>query len=147
MSATLNKHESSTSAGFQTDRIHNTSRTDISQWMLPGIPSSKAQIQPTNESQLKIKNNKLLMMSKVKRHISSILKHIMIRMSHNMNLPMTFTSRRTQRPQRLLRMVAVTRNGRFHLFIHNNKDLHTTLRRTLQALIQPPFLIGCRRSS
>jgi len=111
------------------------------------VPSAKAQIQPANERQRVVDDNKLLVVRKVKGHISQILEDIVIWMSHDDDISMSLRAWRTQRSQCFLRMHAVAADCRLHLFIHHDIDLDTALSRPLQALIQPPLLILHRRAT
>ena len=111
------------------------------------VPSAKAQIQSSDECQRIVDDDELFVMREVESHVSQILKDIVIRMSHDDNIPMPFRAWRTQRSQCFLRMHTVTADRRLHLFIHHDIDFDTTLRSPLQTLIQPPLLILHRRAT
>ena len=60
----------------------------ICKQMLADIPSSVAKIQATNESQMVVNDDELLVVSPIEGHVAKVLKHIVIWMAQNVDIAM-----------------------------------------------------------
>ena len=81
-----------------------SSRMNIGQWMLSVVPSAKAEIQTADEGQLVIDHDELLMMCPVKSHIACDLKNVVVWVSHDFDVAISWLTFFTERMQCMLGM-------------------------------------------
>ena len=86
-------------------------------------------------------------MRPVESHITGILKDIVVWVTHDGDVTIPWVALGAEILQSMFRMCRVATYSRFNLFVHNDIDLDSCLRPSLENLIKTPFLIEIRRSS
>ena len=109
--------------------------------MLPIIPTPKTQIQTSNESQIVINDNELLMMCPVECHIPRILKHVMVRMPHYFDVAISRLPFFAQPSERMLRVRRIAADGLIDLLVDHDVDFDSSFGSSFENLVEPPFLI------
>lgn len=105
------------------DFVVHTGWVGVGKRVVFGVPSAIAHVQPTNEGHFIVNDNKLLVMClilvsltrsywwkeyyPVKCHVTGVLENIMVRMSHEPDISVTFLALRDKVHHHFLAMLAV----------------------------------------
>lgn len=120
---------------------------NISQEVLADIPSSIAQVNASDESEMIINDDEFLMMGPIEGHVAKVLENIMVWMAHHMDIAMTRASRRAKSPQCVLGVGGIAGKCLLNLLVDDDIDLDSSFGCPLDDLVQPPFLVEEGRAS
>lgn len=109
--------------------------------MLTKIPSPEAQVEATNKCKVVVNDYKFLVVSPVKCHVSHVLKDVVVWMSHDVDVSVSWSTFRAESSKRVLCMRRVASQRLLDLLVDHHIDLDTSLSRSLDDLVQTPFLV------
>lgn len=111
------------------------------QGVLMSVPAAEAEIETANEGHLVVNDDELFVVSPVKGHVGRVLEHIVIRMTHDLDVSIARRSLGTQRLQCVLCVLGIARNGSLDLTVDGHVDLDAGFGAAFQDFIQSPFLV------
>lgn len=83
--------------------------------MLVRIPSSKTEVDTTDERYVIVNHDEFLMMCPVESHISGVFEDVVIGMAHHSDVTMTGCSLGAEITQRMFGVCGITSQGLIHL--------------------------------
>lgn len=113
----------------------------VGQRMLAIIPSAETQVKAADEGHLVVDDDEFLMMGPVEGHVASILKDIVVGVTHDGDVTMARASLGAEGVEGVFGVGAVAAEGLSDLLVDDDIDLDASLCPPLQDLIEPPFLV------
>jgi hypothetical protein len=130
--------------------------------MLLFVPTAVAQVQTANESHGVVDDNELFVMGPVKGHVAGIFEYVVVWVSHDVDVAISWLTFFEHSHQCLLCVLAVAGEScgdlpssqldgqqmeqRTYLLVHRDIDFDTSLGSSLENLVQTPFLVVKRGS-
>src|SRR5256885_3016845 len=114
---------------------------DVGKYVLANVPTSVADIQSSNKCQFIVNDYKFFVMRPPKDHVAYIFEDIMVRMSKDVNVAVTWLSFWAELVENVFCVSRIACQGLSHLLVDNHVDLHTSFGSALYDLIDTPFLI------